>query len=115
MTLALNRLGRTPIPGAWKDQGIVLLPRAPPPPPPGPQGCLSPGRRSPINSSWHREEARQVSAVPSLPRLIIYLFVFNKKLTFSVKLCTGKITIVFQVESFYYCWVLEAVIKSSST
>ena len=26
--------------------------------------------------------------------LIIYLFVFNKKLTFSVKLCTGKITIV---------------------
>lgn len=50
-----------------------------------------------------------------MPRLIIYLFVFNKNLTFSVKLCTGKITIVFQVESSYYCWVLEVVIKSSST
>ena len=50
-----------------------------------------------------------------MPRLVIYLFVFNKKLTSYVKLCTGKITIVFQVESSYYCWVLETVIKSSST
>lgn len=114
----------------WSDPGFVQTwedsrfqvpggtwgsPSAPSSSPTGPQGCLSVGRRSPINSSWHREEARQVSIVPPLPRLIIYLFVFNKKLTFSVKLCTGKITIVFQVESSYHCRVLEAVIKSSST
>lgn len=108
MPLALCRTGRTPPSRCPEEPGEVLLPRAPPP---GPQGCLSAGCRSPTNSSWQREEARQVSAVPSVPQLIIYLFVFNKKLTFSVKPCTGKITIVFQVESPYYRWVLEAVIK----
>lgn len=95
----------------WNDPGFVQnwenspfqvpggtwgSPSAPSSSPRDPRGVWSAGRRSPINSSWQREEARQVSAVPSVPRLIIYLFVFNKKLTFSVKLCTGKITIVFQ-------------------
>ncbi|XP_027964472.1 uncharacterized protein LOC114213458 [Eumetopias jubatus] len=108
MPLALCRTGRTPPSRCPERPGEVLLPRAPPP---GPQGCLSAGAAPPQNSSWQREEARQVSAVPSVPQLIIYLFVFNKKLTFSVKSCTRKITIVFQVESHYYRWVLEAVIK----
>lgn len=75
MTLALYRLGRTPASRCLEGPGEALLPRAPPP---GPQGCLSTGRGSPINSSWQPEEARSVSAVPSVPQLIIYLFVFNK-------------------------------------
>lgn len=93
-------LGGLPLPGAPGDLGSSSGPSSSLP---GPQGCLSAGRRSPINSSWQPEEARQVCAVPSVSRLIIYLFVFNKKLTFLVKLCPGKITIVFQVESSYYC------------